>query len=212
MVCSTVMPSKERLSLLIEYLLIYDIDLMLRLINEFVLILFRSEQPTRLEKVRDMLANVGVSVLSGACTTLGASVFMLAAKIVFFFQFGLFMFCTIGLSIIYALVVFTTLLALMGPEGKKGSLLPLYAAIKNIFHKRGENEVVCEACKGRGYRPAENINSTRVNNAVDNEIFSSQNCQLREEQVSNTDNTVEQPHSVKDQKKITPYILYASPV
>ncbi|XP_067028237.1 protein dispatched homolog 1-like isoform X4 [Acropora muricata] len=84
----------------------------------------RSNKQSRRDKVRETLGQVGISVLSGASTTLGASVFMLAAKILFFFQFGIFMFCTIGFSIAYALILFTTILAIFGPEGNSGSLQP----------------------------------------------------------------------------------------
>ncbi|CAB4001250.1 dispatched homolog 3-like, partial [Paramuricea clavata] len=68
-------------------------------------------------KVKHTLSHVGISVLSGACTTLGASIFLLAAKILFFFQFGIFIFCTIGFSIMYSLFFFPTVMALVGPEG-----------------------------------------------------------------------------------------------
>ena len=165
-----------------------------------------------------MLATVGVSVLSGACTTLGASVFMLAAKIIFFFQFGLFVFCTIGLSIVYALVVFTTLLALMGPEGKKGSLLPLLAAIKSAFHKRGDNEVTCDKCNGRGYYISETVNDTRVNSTAenDNKSFRHSHAIEGEEQSKDCSSAwrvqSEQIPNISNQNTHSPYILYASPV
>ncbi|XP_074657388.1 protein dispatched homolog 1-like [Tubulanus polymorphus] len=72
----------------------------------------------RLHRLRDTLERVGVSVLSGAATTLGASVFMLFAKIQFFVQFGIFMFCTIGFSILFSLFFFVSLLAIFGPENE----------------------------------------------------------------------------------------------
>ena len=82
----------------------------------------RSVHFKREDRVRYMLGHVGVSVLAGATTTLGASSFMLGAKILFFFQFGVFMFCTIGFSIVYALMLFTVVVGLIGPEGDRGSL------------------------------------------------------------------------------------------
>ncbi|XP_032219569.1 protein dispatched homolog 3 isoform X1 [Nematostella vectensis] len=112
----------------------------------------RSHNHFRGDKTRDALGSVGISVLSGACTTLGASVFMLAAKIVFFFQFGIFMFCTIGLSISYALLFFTTLLALVGPNGNTGSMLPLWRYFRDMFagtQEETEPEVLCERCRSR---------------------------------------------------------------
>ena len=40
----------------------------------------------RKERLKIALERMGISVFSGACTTLGASAFMLFAKIQFFFQ------------------------------------------------------------------------------------------------------------------------------
>jgi len=113
----------------------------------------RSQKQSRRDKVRETLRHVGISVLSGASTSLGAAVFMVAAKILFFFQFGIFMFCTIGLSIIYALILFTTLLGIFGPEGNTGSLEPFYNWCKR---KTGrpiqEEEISCEEIDELGYR------------------------------------------------------------
>ena len=86
----------------------------------------RSVCTDRLGRTRSALAEVGVSVLSGAATTLGSSVFLLAAFILFFTQFGIFMFSTIGFSILYALGFFITVMGLIGPQGETGSLKPLW--------------------------------------------------------------------------------------
>ncbi len=86
----------------------------------------RSQRPDRHGRVQDMLREVGISVLSGAVTTLGASIFLLAAKILFFVQFGLFMFCTIGFSILFALGLFVTVMGIIGPQGDTGDLYALF--------------------------------------------------------------------------------------
>ena len=91
------------------------------------------EDEDRVTRVKYTLGHVGISVFSGACTTLGASIFMLAAKILFFSQFGIFIFCTIAFSILYALFFFTTVLALIGPEGNTGSLRPIMRRFKNFI-------------------------------------------------------------------------------
>ena len=85
----------------------------------------RSVHTDRKSRVRDALEEVGISVLSGACTSLGASFFLLFATILFFTQFGIFMFCTIALSMLYSLGFFVTLLGLIGPQNQFGSLWPL---------------------------------------------------------------------------------------
>ncbi|XP_033101178.1 protein dispatched homolog 3-like [Anneissia japonica] len=83
-----------------------------------------SVKQDRCGRTREMVRRVGVSVLSGAFTTLGASFFMLFAKITFFKQFGIFMFCTIGFSMVFSLGLFSTMMGLIGPEDEFGSLSP----------------------------------------------------------------------------------------
>ena len=111
----------------------------------------RSQKHSRGDKVRETLGHVGISVLSGACTTIGASILMLFARILFFFQFGIFIFCTIGLSIFYALFFFTTVLALVGPEGSKGSILPLVRYVRDKLRNKKPTDVTCQQCDGRGF-------------------------------------------------------------
>eukprot|EP01065_Artemidia_motanka_P010786 TRINITY_DN1577_c0_g1_i1.p1 TRINITY_DN1577_c0_g1~~TRINITY_DN1577_c0_g1_i1.p1 ORF type:complete len:1229 (+),score=201.00 TRINITY_DN1577_c0_g1_i1:165-3851(+) len=114
----------------------------------------------REEKIKEALLHVGGSVLSGAFTTLGSSLFMLFAKILFFFQFGLIVFATIGFSCVYALVFFPAMMSVLGPQGEKGEL-PLtinYTAIRKraweLFNRRGRRgfTVSCEVCEGSGWR------------------------------------------------------------
>ena len=99
----------------------------------------RSLKKDRKGRTHDMLEEVGVSVLSGAITTMGAAALLLIAEIVFFFQFGLFIFCTILFSITYALLLFTTFMGLAGPNGTTGSIQPFLDKIKNC----------CSSCRGK---------------------------------------------------------------
>ena len=109
------------------------------------------EGEDRLTKVRHTLGHVGISVTSGACTTLGASIFMLAAKIIFFFQFAIFIFCTIGVSILFSLILFTTILALVGPEGETGSLMPSVRRVNDYMRGKTKHHVNCDICGGKGF-------------------------------------------------------------
>ena len=77
----------------------------------------------RLSRVRDMLDEMAVSVFMGACTTLGASLFMFIAQLSLFFQFGIFMFCTIGFSLFFSMGMFVTLMGLFGPQGDTGNIV-----------------------------------------------------------------------------------------
>lgn len=76
-----------------------------------------SKRRDRKSRVQDMLEVMGISVFSGACTTLGASVFMFFAQIQFIIRFGMFMFSTIGFSLLYSLGFFTTIMGILGPSG-----------------------------------------------------------------------------------------------
>ena len=96
----------------------------------------RSLKQDRLGRTKDMLEEVGISVLSGSVTTLGSSIFLIFSKIVFLYQFGLFMFMTILFSIIFALLLFTTLVGLIGPEKKVGSLTPVIEKLKKCLKKK----------------------------------------------------------------------------
>jgi predicted RND superfamily exporter protein len=76
----------------------------------------------RQSRVRFAFFEMGVSVIGGAVTTIGASIFLFFCDLTIFAQFGRFMCTTIVLSILYANTLFMSILALLGPEGKQGQL------------------------------------------------------------------------------------------
>lgn len=91
---------------------------------------------SRSERVVSMVKDMGVSVLSGALSTLLAAFPMFFAPNVFFVKFATFLFVTIALSCIYALVFFPALLTIAGPMGEAGSLYAWLGRTKdNLFHE-----------------------------------------------------------------------------
>jgi len=82
----------------------------------------RSHYKSNTNRTRDMLRQVGVSVLSGAATTMLASIFLTPSKVLFFAQFGLFILATIAFSFFYSLFFFATIVALIGPQNNVGRL------------------------------------------------------------------------------------------
>ncbi|XP_060070535.1 protein dispatched homolog 3-like [Ylistrum balloti] len=140
----------------------------------------RSIHTDRKHKVRDMLESVAVSISSGAMSTLGASIFMLFAEILFFVQFGIFMFCTIGFSLIYSLGLFSTFLALAGPQGNFGSLVPLWTGIVYFVQGRKSTDEICDQCQGKGFKSNDNKQARKSStneagthtNGVVNDAFS----------------------------------------
>ncbi|WAR18412.1 DISP1-like protein [Mya arenaria] len=102
---------------------------------------YRSSPSTRrADRVRYMLESIGLSVISGAITTIGAAVFMLFAQIQFFFQFGIFIITTVGIALVFSLFGFTTFLSLFGPEENTGSVLALATGCYRMVAKR-ENDI-----------------------------------------------------------------------
>ena len=65
-------------------------------------------------------------VLSGAISTILASIPMLFTQIIFFYKFGVFILLTIVLSLIFSLFFFASVLAEIGPIGKRGQVSLLY--------------------------------------------------------------------------------------
>ena len=100
----------------------------------------RCKKPDRKSRVQNALEEVGISVLSGCLTTLGASFFLMLAIIIFFVKFGIFMFITIGFSVLYSLGLFMTVLGIIGPQGNTGSLWPLVEKVKLWIRKRKESK------------------------------------------------------------------------
>ncbi|XP_050405808.2 protein dispatched homolog 3 [Patella vulgata] len=96
-----------------------------------------SKHKDRKSRVQDSLETMATSVYSGACTTLGASVFMLFSQIIFFFQFGIFRFFTIGFSILFSLGLFITLMGTIGPENDTGDIKAIFRKVRNFVLNRG---------------------------------------------------------------------------
>lgn len=94
-----------------------------------------SKRSDRMSRVQDMLETMGLSVFSGACTTLGASLFMFFAQIQFIIRFGMFMFCTIGFSLLYSLGFFTTVMAIVGPNNEVGNIKVIFRKIWDTCKK-----------------------------------------------------------------------------
>lgn len=94
---------------------------------------------TRDERVIRMVEEMGVSVLSGALSTLIAAFFMFFAPNTFFTKFAAFLFVTIALSCLYALVLFPAILSVVGPLGHTGEIY--------IWIRRTKDQMVHEFAK-----------------------------------------------------------------
>eukprot|EP00929_Paragymnodinium_shiwhaense_P118685 TRINITY_DN90599_c0_g1_i1.p1 TRINITY_DN90599_c0_g1~~TRINITY_DN90599_c0_g1_i1.p1 ORF type:complete len:1158 (-),score=242.28 TRINITY_DN90599_c0_g1_i1:478-3951(-) len=81
-----------------------------------------SDLPTREEKVRMAAMSMGISLLGGLATTVGASLFLAFADVLFFRSFGTFLCVTVLISIFAALTFLMPLLLLIGPEKGSGDI------------------------------------------------------------------------------------------
>jgi predicted RND superfamily exporter protein len=81
-----------------------------------------SAHPTRSEKMKQALSEMGVSILSGSITTFGSGVFLFGGKIIIFNKFAILVTCTISFSFLVAMLLFSAFMHIMGPENGFGDL------------------------------------------------------------------------------------------
>ena len=81
---------------------------------------------------------MGISIIGGAITTLGAGLFLLFGEIEFFPKMGKLLICTIISSLFWALLLFSAVLMIVGPLGKQGSLIVIFYKIKSLITKKKE--------------------------------------------------------------------------
>ncbi|KAH8070040.1 hypothetical protein JL721_5260 [Aureococcus anophagefferens] len=110
-------------SILIVIVIGFSVDYTVHLADSYM----QSHAPTA-GQGHGRARHTGSSVLSGAISTIGASIPMFFAKIIFFYKFGIFILLTIALSLNFSLVFFSAVLAWVGPLGKTGEVAMLYAS------------------------------------------------------------------------------------
>merc|ERR1712048_330409 len=106
---------------------------------------------SRIERTQHALTEMGISVVSGAATTLLASVFLLPTSFTFYYYFGIFMLSTVLLSLAVALTLLPTLLLTVGPEGSFGDI--------HVLRKLGEHASFC--CSKGKHTPVDVFAGTR---------------------------------------------------
>jgi len=74
----------------------------------------------REHRVIHALEHSGVSIISGACSTLLAALCLVTCKITFFVKFGTLLAFTIIFSLLFSLFFFPSLMAFIGPTGTQG--------------------------------------------------------------------------------------------
>ena len=85
---------------------------------------------TRREKFDYSIKKMGETVLAGAITTAGSTVFLLACQLTFFTAMGTLIILTVAYSLGYSLLFFMPLLRIMGPEGRVGDICHFLRGLK----------------------------------------------------------------------------------
>lgn len=97
----------------------FSVDYVVHLAAHYV----HSHANDRYTRSTGAVADMGISIFSGAMTTLGAGVFLFGGKIVFFTKFGQIIVTTIIASLIYALFYFQAFMHAFGPQNKQGNIM-----------------------------------------------------------------------------------------
>ena len=72
---------------------------------------------------------MGATVMAGAITTGGSALFMFACQMTFFYKMAVLICITIALSFVFSLGFFMSMIYIAGPQGRTGSLQPLFDAL-----------------------------------------------------------------------------------
>lgn len=96
----------------------FSVDYIVHFANAYV----EAREQKRAARTARALFDMGVSVVGGAATTIGASVFLMLTQMLFFARFGSFIFMTIGYSTVFAFFYFIGACFMFGPEENFGSI------------------------------------------------------------------------------------------
>eukprot|EP00903_Cladosiphon_okamuranus_P018081 g16640.t1 len=141
----------------------FSVDYTIHLSDSYL----ESESAKRADRVRDMLTNMGPSVLSGAISTLGTTLPLLFAYLTFFEKFGAVIFFIIAQSLVFSLMFYSAILDLVGPEERVWG-----EKIKPGLHvtvKHGISGVAHGTTTGAAKNEAEDVRHGKVTK-VDGEV------------------------------------------
>jgi len=85
---------------------------------------------SRFSRMQTSLTVMGVSVMAGAVTTFGASVFLFPAVVTIFEVMGTILMSTIAFALLWSTVFFPAVMMAFGPVGSYGNLTVMYKALR----------------------------------------------------------------------------------
>ena len=115
----------------------FSVDYTIHLGHMFVVAGREQDLQQSADRFSFAIRKMGGTVVGGAVTTLGASLFMLPCQLVFFHKLGLLMVTTIFFSLIYSFGFVMPLLAAAGPSGDQFAFRPMSALKRMVFKVRG---------------------------------------------------------------------------
>ena len=133
-------------SIAIVILIGFSVDYVVHFANHYV----ESIYDDRYRRVQESLGHIGISIISGAITTLGSSAIVFFATVLFFEKFGILVTFTILFSLFFSLVLFSAINHIMGPQGNFGNMkyhvvTPALKKIKELWKKCRNKEDIEDA-------------------------------------------------------------------
>lgn len=98
-------------SIAIVILIGMSVDYVVHLANHYI----ESVYPDKYRRMRMALKDLGISIISGASTTIGSGMFLFLATILIFNKFAILIVSTILFSLAYSLFFFSALNHMFGP-------------------------------------------------------------------------------------------------
>ena len=96
----------------------FSVDYCVHLANAYM----ESEGGSRVEKMRDSLGTMGISVTAGAVTTFLSGVWLWGCVITFFNKFGLIVMLSMVIAVSVTFMLYVPLLDALGPNGHQGDV------------------------------------------------------------------------------------------
>merc|ERR1719195_169243 len=96
----------------------FSVDYVVHLANSYL----ESQGESRMERLSFALLTMGVSVVSGAITTMLSGLMLVFPSYVFFYKMGWIIVTTVLLAVMWAMMFFPSIVAAIGPEGDQGDL------------------------------------------------------------------------------------------
>ena len=112
----------------------FSVDYVVHLAAHYV----HSAYHAKRKKATESISAMGVSIVSGAITTLGSGVFLFGGTIIFFQKFALVIVITVLLSLLYSLCYFLAFLHIFGPNGKVGDIYIFFQSCVETCYESGK--------------------------------------------------------------------------